>query len=134
MPKPCQPLPRGEQTKNKKSWPIILVRGAAPTSHSRALSPRPVALNDLRDKRIRAGTEVLFSTWSVNVESRARLLRKGTIDHIAYRGGYIAFTVFLDGFVSALIPLPRVDHYLCRYIDATPTAPDGPLWMAQSQG
>src|SRR5437016_6040853 len=60
----------------------------------------PAVLDDLRDKRIHKGTDVLFSTWSINVDSRARLLRKGKIDYITFRGAYVAFTVFLDGFVS----------------------------------
>lgn len=93
----------------------------------------PAVRDDLKNKRIHPGTEVVFSLWSTNLENRAHFLRKGKIDYITFRGGYVVFTVFLDEFVSALVPLPRVDHYLCRYIDVASAQPEGPTWMVESK-
>jgi hypothetical protein len=74
-------------------------------------------LNDIKLKKINQGTRVLFSRWDLKKEKQAKLLRRGTLDHIAYRGGYVSFTFFLDELISGLVDLPEKDHYLCRFID-----------------
>jgi hypothetical protein len=75
-------------------------------------------LNEIKLKRIGQGTKVLFSLWDLKKEKQAKLLRRGTLDHIAYRGGYVSFTVFLGELISGIADLPEKDHYLCRFIDS----------------
>lgn len=76
----------------------------------------PKVLEEIKSKKISQGTEIVFCHWNLTKESQAKLLRKGVIDHIAYRGGYVSFTIFLDEPVSGSIDIPEKDHFLCRYI------------------
>jgi hypothetical protein len=74
-------------------------------------------LREIRLKKISQGTKVLFSLWDLKNEKHAKILRRGTLDHIAYRGGYVSFTVFLRELVSGSAEIPERDHYLCRFIE-----------------
>ncbi|MFQ6119268.1 MAG: hypothetical protein ACE5KE_05185, partial [Methanosarcinales archaeon] len=63
------------------------------------------------------GTEVIFASWSINVDKKAKSLRKGIIDHIILREGYVGFTIFLKDILSGFIKISEKGHYLCRFID-----------------
>lgn len=74
-------------------------------------------LRGIQSKRIMPGTKVVFSLWDLKKEKTAKLIRRGTLDHIAYRGGYVSFTFFLDELISGSVDLPEKDHYLCRFLN-----------------
>ena len=76
----------------------------------------PEVLQAIKIKKIRQGTKVVFSNWALTKESQGRLLRRGVIDHIAYRRGYLALTIFLEDAVSGTVRLPASDHLLCRFV------------------
>jgi len=76
-------------------------------------------LQKIKSKEMRSGTGVVFASWNIGVEKRAKLLRKGVIDHIVYKEGYVAFTVFLKEVLSGFIKISEKDHYLCRYVELT---------------
>jgi hypothetical protein len=74
-------------------------------------------LRGIQSKRIIPGTKVIFSLWDLKKEKTAKLIRRGTLDHIAYRGGYVSFTFFLNELISGSADLPEKDHYLCRFLN-----------------
>ena len=77
----------------------------------------PNVLQKIRAEEICSGTEVIFASWDLGVEKRAKLLRKGVIDHIVLKKEYVGFTVFLKEVLSGFIEISEKDHYLCRYIN-----------------
>jgi len=77
----------------------------------------PDVINHIKDKLIKPKTEVVFAVWNLGVEKRAKIIRKGMIDHIVFKGGYVNFTIFLKEAVLGFIELSRTDHYLCRYVN-----------------
>ena len=79
----------------------------------------PEVLRQIESGIIREGTEVLFCDWSLITEPQADLIRRGVLDHISYRGGYVAVTIFLGEFVSGVLQLPDRSHFLCRYVDTS---------------
>jgi hypothetical protein len=76
-------------------------------------------LQKIKYKEIQSKTEVVFASWNIGIEKRAKLLRKGVIDHIVYKEDYLGFTVFLKEVLFGFIEISEKDHYLCRYIELT---------------
>ena len=79
----------------------------------------PDVFNCIKDKIIKSETEVVFAIWDIGVEKKAKLVRKGTIDHVVFKKEYVNFTIFLKEMVSGFIEFPKTDHYLCRYANLT---------------
>ncbi|RLC75101.1 MAG: hypothetical protein DRI61_15490 [Chloroflexi bacterium] len=77
----------------------------------------PEVIDQVRNKIIKSGTEVMFAIWKLKEEKKAKLIRKGIIDHIIFKKEYINFTVFLKETVLGFVEFSEVDQYLCRYID-----------------
>jgi len=79
----------------------------------------PNVVQKIKSGEIRSGTEVAFASWSIGIDKKARFLRKGAIDHIVLKEGYVEFTVFLKEALSVFIEIPEKDYYLCRFVDIT---------------
>lgn len=83
----------------------------------------PDVLEDLRANRIASGTRIIFCGWNLTKESQAHAVRTGTVDHISYKDGYLALTVFLNEELAGTIDLGATDHFLCRYAQGAPLSP-----------
>ncbi|MHA1338120.1 MAG: hypothetical protein ACTSPW_20695 [Promethearchaeota archaeon] len=77
----------------------------------------PNIIEHIKAGIIQKGTETNFAIWHIGVDIKAKLLRKGIIDHLVLKKEYLNITFFLKELLQGTIKLPSKDYYLFKYID-----------------